>query len=66
MIRDERHFYRALNSIHINPVKHGYAEDPYDWPWQSLGCYLEANGREWLRTQWRSYPPGNMGQGWDD
>lgn len=66
VIRGEEHFYRALNYIHINPVKHGYVDDPYDWPWQSLDDYLQANGRDWLRSKWRAYPPGDFGNGWDD
>ena len=32
-IRDQIHFYRALNYVHYNPVKHGYVEAVYDWPW---------------------------------
>lgn len=66
MIRDEAHFYRVLNYIHINPVKHGYVSDPYEWPWLSLSNYLDAHGREWLRERWRQHPPGDFGRGWDD
>jgi putative transposase len=63
---NEAHFYRALNYIHYNPVKHGYVTDPYDWPWLSLSNYLEAHGREWLREKWKTCPPGDFGKGWDD
>src|SRR5215813_4889472 len=28
--RGEEHFYRALNYIHLNPVKHGYVDSVYD------------------------------------
>jgi len=68
MIRDEAHFYRALNYIHYNPVKHGYTDDPYEWPWSSLHDYLESEGcgREWLREKWRGFPLGDFGKGWDD
>ncbi len=66
VIRDEAHYYRVLNYIHINPVKHGYVQDPYEWPWLSLGNYLEAKGRDWLRATWKAYPPGDLGKGWDD
>ncbi|MGQ9680928.1 MAG: REP-associated tyrosine transposase [Anaerolineae bacterium] len=65
-IRSDRHYFAALNYLHYNPVKHGYVEDAYEWPWQSLGSYLEALGRDWLRSTWREYPPGDMGKGWDD
>ena len=56
-IRDEAHYYRALNYIHYNPVKHGHAETPYDWPWSSVMHYAKAFDREWLRAQWKAYPP---------
>jgi len=68
LIRNDAHFYRALNYIHYNPVKHKYTDDPYEWPWSSLFTYLEAEGygREWLREKWRSHPPCDFGTGWDD
>lgn len=65
-IRNEDHFYRALNYIHFNPVKHGYVTSVYDWPWSSVHGYLDAQGREWLRETWRNHPPDRMGRGWDD
>ncbi|MBI4670124.1 MAG: transposase [Chloroflexi bacterium] len=66
MIRDEAHFYHALNYIHINPVKHGYVQDPYEWPWTSLENYRMTWGRDWLNEKWTAYPPGDFGKGWDD
>lgn len=66
LIRDERHYYCALNYIHINPVKHGYVSDPYEWPWMSLQHYSDRQGRDWLREKWKMYPPGDFGKGWDD
>lgn len=66
MIRDEAHFFRALNYIHHNPVKHGYVTDPYEWPWLSLNNYVETHGRDWLREKWKAYPPQDFGKGWDD
>ncbi|MCS6844463.1 MAG: hypothetical protein NZ528_09125 [Caldilineales bacterium] len=65
-IRNDRHFYRALNYIHANPVKHGYVASPYDWPWSSLERYVEHQGREWLQETWKKYPPDRFGRGWDD
>jgi putative transposase len=65
VIRDQDHFYRALNYIHVNPVKHGYTGDLYAWPWSSVHSYYESLGREWLRAQWTAHPPGGLGQGWD-
>ena len=66
-IRNDAHFYCALNYMHYNPVKHGYASDSYEWPWSSLTNYLDARGREWLRDAWKAYRPGDdFGKGWDD
>jgi putative transposase len=66
VIRNDVNFYQALNYIHFNPVKHGYLDDPYEWPWSSVHNYVEAYGREWLREKWRTHPPGDFGKGWDD
>jgi putative transposase len=66
MIRDEAHYFRALNYIHVNPVKHGHTSDAYEWSWSSLGLYYEDQGREWLKEKWRVFPPGDFGKGWDD
>jgi putative transposase len=66
MIRAEAHYYRALNYIHYNPVKHKYLTDPYEWPWSSVHNYFDTRGREWLRQTWKVYPPGDFGEGWDD
>lgn len=63
-IRNERHFYQALNYIHYNPVKHGYVESTYDWPWSSVHIYYDTHGRQWLRDQWLAYPIGDFGKDW--
>ena len=61
-IRNERHYYHALNYIHYNAVKHGYVESPYDWPWSSVHLYFDTYGRQWLQERWVKYP---VGSGWD-
>ncbi len=66
MIRNEKHFYHALNYIHTNPIKHNYVDDPYEWLWSSVHVYFETHGREWLREKWQTYLPGEFGKGWDD
>lgn len=38
-IRDEAHYWRALDYIHFNPVKAGLCESALDWEWSSA--------REW-------------------
>ena len=66
-IRNEGHLHTAFNYIHYNPVKHGYASDPYEWEWSSLRLYYEDHGKDWLRDHWKSYkPPLDFGKGWDD
>ena len=65
-MRDERHYFQALNYIHINPVKHGHANEPYDWVWSSVHLYCETKGRDWLRAAWHNNPiPDGFGHGWD-
>jgi putative transposase len=49
-IQDETDLERHVDYIHYNPVKHGYATRPADWPWSSfprhvrLGQYPEDWG----------------------
>lgn len=65
-IRSERHYYTTLNYIHYNPVKHGWAESPYNWSESSVHWYLEYYGRDWLRSCWVEHPVRDYGKGWDD
>ncbi len=41
-LRDEIDFTRHVEYIHYNPVKHGYAAAPMDWPWSSFRRFVEA------------------------
>ena len=41
-IRDETDFARHVDYIHYNPVKHGLARSPLDWPYSSFSRYVEA------------------------
>ena len=66
-LRDEAHYFAALNYLHMNPVKHGCAASPYDWAWSSVHKFLESHGREWLRRTWKVHRPSeDFGRGWDD
>ena len=40
LIRDDTDFARHVDYIHFNPVKHGLARWPVDWPWTSLHRYI--------------------------
>lgn len=42
LLRDESDFERHVNYIHYNPVKHGLASSPIDWPYSSFQRYVEA------------------------
>lgn len=42
MLRDERDFERHVEYIHYNPVKHGYAVSPLEWPHSSFRRYVDA------------------------
>ena len=41
-IRDETDFARHVDYIHYNPVKHGLARSPLDWPYSSFNRYVKA------------------------
>ena len=67
LMRSEKQLEQTFNYIHYNPVKHGYTDDIYSWPWSSIKLYEESRGRDWLQEQWNSSTPSDtFGQGWDD
>jgi len=41
-VRDAEDFVRHVEYIHYNPVKHGYARTPLDWPYSSFHRYVRA------------------------
>ncbi|MFH0853413.1 MAG: transposase [bacterium] len=43
IIRNERDFNNHVNYIHFNPVKHGYANKPEDWPWSSYHTFTNED-----------------------
>jgi REP-associated tyrosine transposase len=49
---NERNAYRDY--IHLNPVKHGYVDDPLDWPWSSVHHHLR---QDWLDRDWTAWTP---------
>lgn len=40
VIRDERHYCRTIEYIHLNPVKARLATKAEDWPWSSAALHL--------------------------
>lgn len=53
IIRDEVDFYRHLDYLHYNPVKHGLVSLARDWKWSSLSAW-QARGAypsDWGQTE---------------
>jgi putative transposase len=55
-IRDQKDFYTKLNYIHLNPVKHGYVDDPAKYPFSSYHPYFSEKGEDKIRILMSSYP----------
>jgi putative transposase len=51
-LRDDRDYANHIDYIHYNPVKHGWAEHPRDWPYSTYYRYLrdEVYPSEWGET----------------
>jgi putative transposase len=47
LVRDEEDLEPCCDYIHYNPVKHGYAASPAEWPWSTFKKFVEGG----------SYPP---------
>jgi len=47
-VRGEAELAACINYVHFNPVKHGYADRPEDWP--------HSTYRPWQDRQWRCSP----------
>lgn len=56
IIRSEADFYRHLNYIHQNPVKHGYTKEMEKYQFSSYKYYLKEKGKEWLADCFAKYP----------
>jgi putative transposase len=54
--RHEGDWYRHLNYLLWNPIKHDYVRDLRDWPDSSFHALLATEGRERLVAQFRAYP----------
>lgn len=64
-IRDARDFHMHLDYIHINPMKHGLAALPGDWPWSSFHRYVKMG---WYEPGWvgRVDLPGSVEYVWPE
>ena len=52
-IRDADDLQRHTDYIHFNPVKHGYAQRPIDWPYSSIHRYVQQG---LLPADWAGAP----------
>ncbi|TAL16442.1 transposase, partial [bacterium] len=55
VIKDEGDLIRHVEYIHYNPVKHGYARSPMEWPHSSFKRFVE-NGM--YSSEWGNGGPG--------
>ncbi len=58
-IRDENDLARHVDYIHFNPVKHGWAARPVDWPHSTLRGYIE---RGKTPQDWGGKSTGEFGE----
>ncbi len=56
-IRDERDWYMHRDYIHLNPVKHGYVDEPGDWQWTSFHRHVRLG---WLDPNWPGTSPVDL------
>jgi putative transposase len=54
-IRGRSHYYRSLNYIHHNAVKHGFCTTWQDWETGSAREFLKCHGRDYALELWRAY-----------
>ncbi len=57
LIKDEEDWYRHIDYIHYNPVKHGYVTRPADWPY---GSFKLAMKRGWYDATWGDAEPSSI------
>ncbi|WP_250655551.1 REP-associated tyrosine transposase [Alkalimarinus coralli] len=50
-IKSQEDYNRHIDYIHYNPVKHGYVENPTNWPWSSFHSFVKKGV---LEPEWGS------------
>lgn len=56
VIRNDEDYYKHLNYIHQNPVKHGYTKKLTDYRWSSIHKWIDGKGKEFVADCFRTYP----------
>jgi putative transposase len=59
VVRDEGELEALCDYIHYNPVKHGYAARPSEWPWSTFGRFVARGDYE---PDWGRTCPGSVEQ----
>lgn len=56
IVRSDEDYYKHINYIHQNPVKHGYANKLTDYKWSSIHKWVKEKGKEYVLDCFRTYP----------
>lgn len=56
VLRNEKDYYKHLNYIHQNPVKHGLVKKMSQYKWSSIHRFVKEKGKEWIIDCFRKYP----------
>jgi putative transposase len=56
-LRDESDWRKHMDYVHYNPVKHGLAARPADWPWSTFGRCV---ARGWYDGAWGTAEPATI------
>jgi REP element-mobilizing transposase RayT len=50
-VTNDRYYTQLVTYIHQNPVKHGFVEEPSDWPFNSYNIYLSRKQTQLERAE---------------
>ena len=59
-------FYKFMNYIHYNPVKHGYVDVMEQWKASSVHTYIRKCGTQAVYEDFERYPLGEWSLRYDD
>ncbi len=59
-IQSDQQLTTVIRYIHHNPVSHGFAKHPGEWPWSSYTTMISGNTPGWLISDWLIQWFGNL------
>lgn len=65
IIRNDMDFFKHLNYIHQNPIKHGISKD-FNYDFSSYGMWCKKKGKEYLDDCFERYPVVDFVAGMDE